>query len=170
MLYSFITFSFHSIQICNLTPVYCAGVLSFRRVTIFTILMLNFLYLSVIWGPFTITTFKHNLQEHKPVGVERVQASSSPDMMGYLRRHNVEPQEARLSRGREESLQFDQGYFFLKEVIVEAPQPKTSQSDLEESLNGWITLVQDLITSSFTYSLLLMVVVEKIMVKKVCQE
>lgn len=172
-------------------PVPRAGLLSYRRVTILTILMLNLVYLTVIWAPFTITTFKHNLQDRRPEGMERV-VPSSPGISEYIvRRDSVLLMESRFDRMMKESF-FGPGYYDPPEVTTRFPQPTTSpqsdlgesiksdvgesiksdlgesiKSDLGESLKSWITGVQDLITSSFTYSLILTLLVEKIMKEKV---
>lgn len=168
----FLSVALHVMQHRNLTLAPCAGLLSFQRVTILTILTLNLVYLSAIWVPFTITTFKHNLQDGRPEGAERVQVSS-PYVMEYLIRRNANMvQEMRLDArvagsplGHYASLAED--YHPQEAIGIGFHQPKTSQSELGESLNSWITRVQDLVTSSFTYSLILTVLVEKIMVGKV---
>lgn len=144
-----------------------SGLLSYRRVTILTILMLNLVYLTVIWAPFTITTFKHNLQERRPEGMERV-VPSSPGISEYIVRRDPDLLlESRFDRMVMEETLFDAGYYDPQELPTGFSQPTTSpQSDLGESLKSWITGVQDLITSSFTYSLVLTLLVEKIMKEK----
>lgn len=147
-------------------PFFSAGFLSFQRVTIFTIVILNLLYLSVIWAPFTITTFKHNLQDHRPEGAERVHVAP-PYMMEYLDRHNADLLDRVMQESQLGHFVSSEENFPQQPVAVGYDQPRTSQGNLGESLNSWITRVQDLVTSSFTYSLILTVLVEKIMVERV---
>lgn len=102
--------------------------------------MLNLVYLTITWAPFTITIIKHNLQYSRPKDMETEMPSSTG---------NRNPMYS-FSDGR---------------LDITPPQPP--QSDLREFLNSYITGVHDLITSSFSYSLVLTLLVKTIMKKRV---
>lgn len=98
--------------------------------------------------------------------------ATSPSIMDHLIRQskNVYP-ETQLDRTMEESplgqYILAENNYYPRQAVSARFQSRSSDSDLGESLSRWITHVQDLVISSFTYSLILTVLVEKIMVERV---
>ena len=73
-----------------------------------------------------------------------------------------------LPEGKEHQELIPMGFDQLKKFENDLESPlQLRRSMLGESLNQWITHVQDLVTSSFTYSLILTAVMRKIMAEKV---
>ncbi|KAG0728898.1 hypothetical protein GWK47_031508 [Chionoecetes opilio] len=158
--------------------------ISHKWITILTILILNLTYLSTVWAPFTITTFKHNLQDlPKPAEGEGVQAPSTYILEYLSRRNGSVVQETKLGtvigettsghlvlpEGKGPQALITIGFDQLRELehdLAPPPPPQHRPSRLGDALNQWITNVQDLVTSSFTYSLILTAVVWKVMAEK----
>lgn len=162
------------------------GVLSYKWITVLSILILNLTYLSFIWAPFTITTFKHNLQDlravHRPGGAtEQIQVPSTYILAYLENRNGTLVQETKLGTVLGETnygqlvlpegngpqdlitVSFDKLKKFESNL---APPAQPRRSRLGDSLNQWIIHVQDLITSSFVYSLILLTVMRRAMADK----
>ncbi|MPC38235.1 hypothetical protein E2C01_031740 [Portunus trituberculatus] len=162
------------------------GVLSYKWITVLSILILNLIYLSFIWAPFTITTFKHNLQDlqavRQPAGAREHMHVPSTYILAYLEDCNgTLVQKTKLGTVLGET---NYGQLILPEgngpqdlITVSFDQLKKYESDhahlaqarhsrLGDSLNQWIINVQDVITSSFVYSFILLAVMRKTMADK----
>lgn len=161
--------------------------MSYKWLTVLSILFLNLVYLSLIWAPFTITTFKYNLQDlrtvHQPAAATGQMQAPSTYILAYLENRNgTLVQEAKLGtvmgetnygqlilpEGNGPQALITVGFDQLKKFESEfAPPTKHRRSRLGDSLNQWITHVQDIITSSFVYSLILLAVMRRAMADKV---
>nr|XP_053643299.1 uncharacterized protein LOC128696184 [Cherax quadricarinatus] len=161
-------------------PKYTRGSRVYELISFNTILCLNLIYLVVIWTPFTLLAFRHDLvNQHKDNVVDdNLQFSGLTDdgeglqefIVEYIDIRNdqvVAEETEELLRVARATQEMQNGFnvlpglnsdLILKAISNYSSQPSkepSSQETAEHSYGRWNTDIQDLETSSFAYSLAL---------------